>query len=333
VKRVLSIYALLIALLIILAAVSTCFGTVNASIKELSEAVFVRDMNEPLTLIIWDIRLPRTIAAIFLGGALALSGYILQAFFRNPIAGPYVLGISAGAKLFVALLLIMAFRQDTAINSYMMVVSAFLGALFSMAFVLVAALRVKDMAVLVVCGVMTSYICSSLTDLAVTFADDSNIINLHNWSRGSFSGLGMADAGVYIPVIMIAFVAAFLASKTLLVYSMGEDYCKTLGVNVFAFRIFLIVLTSILSATVTAYAGAVSFVGIAVPHVIRVLLKSEKPLHVIPLSFLGGAIFCLMCDILSRTIFAPTELSISTMTAVFGAPVVIGMLLKRRKRQ
>lgn len=331
-KRVLSVYALLIALLAILAVISTCSGTVSASVGELFNAIFSPDMNESLTLIIWDIRLPRTIAAIFLGGALALSGYILQAFFRNPIAGPYVLGISAGAKLFVAILMIVSFGLNTAVSSFMMVVSAFLGALFSMALVLAAALKVKDMAVLVVCGVMTSYICSSLTDLAISFADDSDIVNLHNWSRGSFSGLGMGDAKVYIPVILAALVIAFLASKTLLVYSMGEDYCKSLGVNIFAFRILLILLTSILSATVTAYAGAVSFVGIAVPHVIRVLTKSEKPLYVIPLSFLGGAIFCLLCDILSRTLFAPTELSISTMTAVFGAPIVIWMLLKRRKR-
>ena len=198
--------------------------------------------------------------------------------------------------------------------------------------VLLVAKKVHNMSMLVISGVMIGYICSAATDFIVTFADDSNIVNLHNWSMGSFSGISIDGVKICLLVTATALVCSMLLSKAMGAYQLGEVYARNMGVNIKRFRIELILLSSILSATVTAFAGPVSFVGIAVPHMIKQLFKTAKPIVVIPGCFLGGAVFCLFSDLLARTLFSPTELSISSVTAVFGAPVVIAMMIKRVKR-
>ena len=217
-------------------------------------------------------------------------------------------------------------------NSATMVLSAFAGALLSMGFILLLARRVHNMSLLVVGGVMVGYICSAVTDFVVTFADDANIVNLHNWSQGSFSGTSWSNVRDMAMLVLVLLILAFLLSKPIGAYQMGESYARSMGVNVRRFRVELILLSSLLSACVTAFAGPISFVGIAVPHLVKSMLKTAKPLVVIPACFLGGAVFCLFCDLLARTMFAPTELSISSVTAVFGAPVVIAMMISRKRQ-
>ena len=196
---------------------------------------------------------------------------------------------------------------------------------------LLASRKLRNMALLVVCGVMIGYVCSAITEIAVTFADDSNIVNLHNWSMGSFSGIDMADVAVLAGIVFPAVLLAFLLSKPMAAYQLGEAYARSMGVNLRRFRAALILLSSVLSACVTAFAGPISFVGIAVPHLMRSFFRTAKPILMVPACFLGGGVFCLSCDLIARTLFAPTELSISTVTAVFGAPVVIWMLLTRKR--
>ena len=179
---------------------------------------------------------------------------------------------------------------------------------------------------------MIGYICSAITDFVVTFADDASIVNLHNWSRGSFSGVSWEDVRVMAAVVLVASAITFLLSKPIGAYQLGESYAQNMGVNIKAFRAALVVLSSVLSACVTAFAGPVSFVGIAVPHLVKSFLGTARPLLVIPVCFLGGAVFCLGCDLVARTLFAPMELSISSVTAVVGAPVVIGILLRKKVR-
>lgn len=321
-------YCLLIILMLLLVIINIAAGSVSVPFSSL----FDIDSNEVYSNIIWDIRLPRTLAALILGGALAVSGYLLQTFFSNPIAGPFVLGISSGAKLVVALTMIMFLKWRLSIGSVTLIIAAFIGALISTAFILLVSRGVKNMSMLVICGVMIGYLCSSITDFVVTFADDSNIVNLHNWSLGSFSGTSMVNVKVMSVVIAITFCISFLISKPMSAYQMGENYAVNMGVNVRRFRIILIMLSSVLSACVTAFAGPVSFVGIAVPHVIRQLLKTNKPIVMIPSCFLGGAVFCLFSDLVARTLFAPTELSISSVTAIIGAPVVIWMMIGKQKK-
>mgnify|MGYP000847294865 FL=1 len=323
-------FLLLGFLLAVLAAASFRVGSVSLSLRDIQAILSGTDRESTAYHILWDIRLPRLLAAALLGGALSVSGFLLQTFFANPIAGPFVLGISSGAKLVVALVMILFLGKGLFMGSATMIVAAFAGSMLSMGFVLVIAKRIRQMSVLVVCGVMISYICSAVTDFVVTFADDANIVNLHNWSMGSFSGTTWDQVRVITVVVLPVFVLAFCMAKPISAYQLGEEYARSLGVNVKRFRAELILLSSVLSACVTAFAGPVSFVGIAVPQLVKRLFGTAKPIVVIPGCFLGGAVFCLFSDLIARTLFAPTELSISSVTAVFGAPVVIWIMIRRK---
>ena len=203
--------------------------------------------------------------------------------------------------------------------------------MLAMGFMLAISAKVKRMSLLIIGGVMIGYICSAITDFVVTFADDSNIVNLHNWSLGSFSGMTWENIRVMTVVVLLSLVCTFLLSKPISAYQLGEVYAQNMGVNIKLFRAALIILSGVLSACVTAFAGPISFVGVAVPHLVRSIFRTAKPIIMIPACFLGGAVFCLFCDLIARTAFAPTELSISSVTALFGAPVVILVMLRRQK--
>ena len=316
---------------LVLAVLNICIGSVDIPLSDIWDSLQGKEVTNER--ILWDIRMPRTLAAMILGGALALSGYLLQTFFHNPIAGPFVLGISSGAKMIVALMMIFLMGQTMRVSSATLIVAAFFGSMISMGFVLAMSRKVSSMSMLVVSGIMIGYICSAITDFVVTFANDADIVNLHNWSKGSFSGMTWENVAVMAIVVAATFAVVFLLAKPLSAYQMGEVYAKNMGVNLRLLRVALVILSSILSACIVAFAGPVSFVGIAVPHLVKSLLKTAKPILMIPACFLGGSAFCLLCDLLARTLLAPTELSISTMTAVFGAPVVLWVMIRRNKEK
>ena len=330
-RRVTIVFAALAVLLVVLGTLNLCIGSLNVPVEDLLAILGGQDTTSTSYQVIWSIRLPRLIAAALLGGALALAGFLLQTFFNNPIAGPFILGISSGAKLVVALMMIVVVGGSGVMSSGMLIISAFVGSLIAMVFVLLVSRRINSMSMLIVAGVMIGYICSAATDFLITFASDANIVNLKNWSLGSFSGINWNDIGIMTVVVVVSSLAVFFLSKPISAFQLGEQYAKSMGVNIRVFRIALILLSSLLAATVTAFAGPISFVGIAVPHVIKRALGTSKPLVVIPGAFLGGAIFCLFCDLIARSVFAPTEVSISAVTAIFGAPIVISILLKREK--
>ena len=323
-------YAALVILVLLLGIAGICFGSVSISAQEIAAAVFGGEKSTASDIILIS-RLPRVIAAVVLGGALAVSGYLLQTFFANPIAGPFVLGISSGAKLVVALTMIVFLGNDVMLDSAGLIIAAFVGSLLSLGLIIPVSSRAQKNYMLIVCGIMIGYICSAITEFIVTFADDSNIVNLHNWSMGSITGIGMDQAAVMSAVVFAAMIPTFLLSKQIGAYQLGEAYARNSGVNIRWFRLAVILLSSLLSACVTAFAGPVSFVGIAVPHIVKRMLGTAKPRAVIPASFLGGACFCLLCDLIARTVFAPTELSIGSVTAVLGAPVVIVIMMSRKK--
>lgn len=325
-------FALLAVLLVCMTVWNINAGSVQLSPGEIGKILFGPVSDSTEYAIVWNIRLPRILAAVILGGALSVSGFLLQTFFANPIAGPFVLGISSGAKLVVSLAMVFLLSKGMVSSSLVLITAAFAGAMISMGFILLISRRVKQMSMLVVCGVMIGYICSAVTDFVVTFAEDSNIVNLHNWSLGSFSGMSWENVAVMAAVVGVTLVLTFLLSKPIGAYQMGEVYARNMGVNIKAFRVTLILLSSILSACVTAFAGPISFVGIAVPHLIKSLFRTAKPILIIPACFLGGAVFCLFCDLIARTAFAPTDLSISSVTAVFGAPIVIYMMIAQRTK-
>lgn len=324
--RYISAFSLLGAGVFVFFILNICIGSVQIAVTDIVQIMAGWEKTETAMRILWDIRLPRALAVLILGGALALAGYLLQTFFHNPIAGPFVLGISSGAKMAVALVMIFLMGRAVRVTSADLIAAAFTGAVLSMGFVLLLSRKVGSMSMLVVSGVMIGYICSAVTELVVTFAEDADIINLHNWSRGSFSGMTWENVKVMAAAVAVTVFFVFLLSKPLGAYQLGDAYAANVGVDLRLLRVCIVILSSMLSACIVAFAGPVSFVGIAVPHLVKKLLGTVEPILMIPACFLGGSVFCLFCDLLARTMLAPTELSISTVTAIFGAPVVLWVM-------
>ena len=322
-----ALFALLLAALVLNLAI----GSVRLSPNEILELLLNGRDASTESIILFNVRMPRMLLAAILGGALAVSGFLLQSFFRNPIAGPFVLGISSGAKMIVGITMIFL-AGSISLSPAVLVVAAFIGSLLITAVVLLFSQKVKNMELLLVVGIMVGYICSAVTDMAVTFASEQDIVNLKYWSMGTFSGKSWEHVLTALAVCIPAVLVSWLLSKPMGAYALGEGYAKSMGVSVKPFRLALILLSSLLSACVTALAGPISFVGVAVPHITRTLLKSSKPALVIPAASLAGAVFCVFCDLIARTVFSPTELNIGTVTSIFGAPVVIWMMINRRRR-
>lgn len=327
------VFLLMILAFCLITVLNINSGSVNIPLRRILTILFTRSGDPTEVGIIWKIRLPRILTAAILGGALSLSGFLLQTFFRNPIAGPYVLGISSGAKMTVAVVMIYFLDRYNQISSYLLIAAAFAGAMLSTGFILLLSRKINSMPILLVAGIMVGYICSAITDFIVTFASDSDIVNLHSWSLGSFSGANWGTVSIAAWIVGITFAAVFLMSKPLGAFQLGENYAKSVGVNIRFFKVAIILLSSVLSACVTAFAGPISFVGIAVPFLVKKALNTANPLVVTPALFLGGAVFCMFSDLIARTAFAPTELNVSTVTAMFGAPVVILMMLFYRKEK
>ena len=331
-SRYIIVFVVMAVAFCVVAVVNINTGNVDVSISQIIQILMGQGTDIDSYNIIWKIRLPRIFMAAVLGGALAVSGFLLQTYFENPIAGPFVLGISHGAKMMVAITMIVFVSQFGSVSSYVLIIAAFIGALMSTAFILLISRRIDSMAVLLVAGIMIGYICSAVTEFIITFASDSDIVNLHNWSQGSFSSTNWESLQIASVIVLVCVVLTFLLSKPIGAFQLGEAYAQSMGVNIKRFRFAIITLSSVLSATVTAFAGPISFVGIAVPFLMKRMLNTSRPIVVIPATFMGGAVFCMVCDLIARMAFAPTELNISTVTAIFGAPVVIFMMLNRKKR-
>ena len=332
-SRYAAVFAVLAAALFAILILNINTGTTNIPVSRILKIIFFREGADTEYNIIWKIRMPRILMAAILGGALSLSGFLLQTFFENPIAGPYLLGISSGAKMVVALAMIYFLEKWGKVSSYTLIVAAFAGSLIATGFIILVSRKIKQMATLLIAGTMIGYICSAITDFMVTFAEDSDIVNLHGWSQGSFSGMSWSNIRVAAVVVGLAVLFTFFLSKPISAYQLGEAYAQSMGVNIKTFRVILILLSSILSACVTAFAGPISFVGIAVPFLARKAFGTSKPIVVIPGTFFMGAVFCMICDLIARMALAPVELNISTVTSILGAPIVIYMMIPKGGRK
>ena len=258
-KRCVAAFAVLIVLTLFFFLLNICIGSVGIPFTDIPKLIIEGEKGDATYReILMEIRMPRAFGTVILGGALALSGYLLQTFFHNPIASPFTLGISSGAKLIVALTMVVSLGYAVQLSSWMLIMAAFAGSMLCMGFVLLTARVIDQMSMLIVSGVMIGYICSAVTDFIVTFADDANIVNLHNWSQGSFSGISWENVAVMAVVVLTTSLGVFLLSKQISAYEMGEAYAKNMGLNVPVFRMMLVLLSSILSASVTAFAGPVS---------------------------------------------------------------------------
>ncbi|WP_459129232.1 FecCD family ABC transporter permease [Guggenheimella bovis] len=328
-------YHIVLSLLLLLFIVGVVLNINSGSasipfVKIFRTIFFNEDHGSTVSNVIWRLRLPRLLLATVLGGALSVSGLLLQTFFRNPIAGPFVLGISSGAKMIVGLVIVFVLGEYKNVPPYTLVLSAFIGSLLVMAVVLFFSQFARSMPMLLVIGIMIGYVCSSVTDFTIAFAKDTDIANLTSWSMGSFNGASWGTVKLSSIIVFITLLCSILISKPMNAFQLGEGYAMSMGVNIKLFRLALITFSSILSACVTAFAGPISFVGIAIPQVAKLLMKTSNPKVIVPTTFITGAVFCLFCDLIARTAFAPTELAIGTVTSAFGAPIVIFLMLKRR---
>ena len=261
-------------------------GSISISWDELWNILLKQTEEGTAYHIIWDIRLPRILAAVMLGEHCRFPDFYCRPFWksncRSVCAGNFfrcqTYG-STGNDL--------SSGKGITISSFGMVAAAFAGSLLAMGFVLLISMKVHRMSLLIVCGILIGYICSAITDICVTFADDSNIVNLHNWSQGSFSGMNWSNILMIFILTLLSFLAAMFLAKPIGAYQMGETYARNMGVNITVLRVSLILLSSLLSACVTAFAGPISFVGIAVPHLIKSATGTAKPLVLIPGCFLG----------------------------------------------
>ncbi|MDR1147644.1 MAG: iron ABC transporter permease, partial [Spirochaetaceae bacterium] len=283
-------YIIFLAALVFIFLMNLGFGSANISAGEIISAIFAKDNNSNAFIIIKQIRLPRALASIAAGGALAAAGLLLQTFFANPIVDSYVLGVSSGSTLFVGFIMLggytLGFRR---LPPAALVSGAFLGAIIVMAALLFAARRVKNIVTLLIIGLMCGYLCTAGTGILSAFAEKEQIARFSIWAMGNFSGITWPQLRVMYTLTLPLMAAACLLGKQLNVLNIGENYALTTGVNVKMLRNLIILISSLLTASVTAFAGPVSFIGLAVPHICRTLFRTQDARFLTPAVILGGA--------------------------------------------
>jgi len=325
------IFCLLLVILAFVFLLNIALGSIKIGLSEVINIIAQGIQNDSInSTIVWKIRLPRSLAAVTGGAAIAVSGLLLQVFFRNPIVDSYVLGVSSGSTLIMALLIMGGVSLGISVSSpFYMFFGAFWGALIVTAVVLIFAYKVRSPVTLLVIGLMIGYLCSAATGFLTTFADNEAVKGFMIWSMGSFAGFTWDQVKLLIILGLPILLLALLVSKPLNAFMLGEDYAKSMGVNIKLFRIFIILVSSLLTAVVTAFAGPVAFIGMSVPHIARLSLRSSDSRILVPATILLGGIITALCDLAARTLLAPTELTISTVTSFFGVPIVIWLLMKR----
>lgn len=331
-KRKLLAFLILILAIIVLILISIGFGAVNIPIKDVVKSIFQQPIEEEAySAIIWKIRMPRTIGALLCGSALAIAGLILQVLFKNPLVDTYILGIASGSSMAVALLILagvgMGFGMST---PGILMLFSFIGAMAVMFVVLAISKKVKSTISLLVVGLMMGYVANAVTQILIVFAEEHSISGYVVWTMGSYAGITWEQIRLMTIILIPSTLFAFALSKKLNVMLLGEKYAQSMGLNIKRIRKEIIVISSLLAATVTAFAGPVSFIGLAVPHMTRLVFKSSDNRVLIPANFLSGAVLSLFCDFVSRMIVVPAELPLGSVTAMVGAPIVIYLVMRRR---
>ncbi|MEW6657998.1 MAG: iron ABC transporter permease [Thermodesulfobacteriota bacterium] len=309
---------------------NTVIGSVHISLPELW-SLFLQSSDSANADILWKIRLPRVIAAVLGGAMLAVSGLLLQVFFRNPIVGPFVLGISSAATLLVAIVMLSTLSLGFAgVSPYVNTLAALTGAYGTMAIILLVTAKVKSGVTLLIIGLMMGYLNGAVTSILVAFAEREKIKQFVLWQFGSFSGFSWHELFVLSTLGGLLLCGVYALSKPLNAFLLGEEYALSMGVNIKLFRFLIVLVACALAGLVTAAAGPVAFIGLAVPHMARLSLKTSDARLLIPGVLLLGAAITSLCDLVARQLFSPVEVPISAITACFGAPIVIGLLLKRK---
>lgn len=303
----------------------------------LSEVTNLLPWNDPgaTSFILSDFRLPKAITALFAGAAISVAGLVMQTFFRNPLAGPFVLGVSSGASLGVALLVMAGsfFAPLLALGQWGVVLSSVFGSALVMLLVVAASSRVADPVSLLIIGLMFGSFASGIVSVLQYFSIPELVQAYLFWTFGSLSGVGWEQLRFLVPAVIAGLLLAILLQKNLNLLLLGEKYAVSMGMNLNRTRILVIICTCLLAGSVTAFCGPVAFLGIAVPHLARNLLRSGNHLQLIPAAALLGSCLLVGCDILTQLPGGNFNLPLNAVTSLLGAPVVVLIVMRRNKRE
>jgi len=316
---------------------SILLGSVTIPIDEVISILFGGNASKSSwEFIIWEYRIPKAITAMIAGGGLAVSGLLMQTLFRNPLAGPFVLGISSGASLGVAFLILGAgafggVLGGFLLNSWSLVVASALGSFLVLLAVLAVSIRVKDTMALLIIGLMFGSVTSAVVAVLSYFSNAEQLQQYIFWSFGSLGNTSWKALGLLCICLILGMILALRSSKWLNAMLLGENYAKSLGVQIKKSTLIIVIATSILAGGITAFVGPIAFVGLAVPHITRQWVKTSNHLILTPSIFMSGAILMLICDVLAQLPFSDYMLPINAVTSIIGAPVVIWLLVRKRK--
>ncbi len=325
-------FFLLILIFVSLFFLDILLGNIHFTISDFFFFIKFPELNSSFKTIFFQFRLPKALTAVLVGISLSVSGLQMQTIFRNPLAGPYILGISSGAALGVAILVlgIGALGFSSFWGNLNVVLAAWIGAALVLLLILAISTKIKNLATILILGILIGSIISALINILQYFSSETMLKAFVIWTLGSLSGVTISQLQLMIPVIVLGFILAFFSSKILDGLLLGEDYAKTLGINLFKARVLVFSSTSILAGTVTAFCGPIGFIGIVVPHLARMYLGISKHNSLILASALIGSILMLLSDILSNL---PNNqiLPINSVTSLLGIPIIIWIIFKNKK--
>ena len=330
------LFAILTAILAVLFIVSLITGSVNIPLRDI---LIVLTGGEPArpewSVIITDLRLPKAVTALIAGMALSVSGLQMQTVFRNPLAGPYVLGISAGASLGVAVV-IMGFSFSAGASAatpgnWPVVIAAWAGAGLVLFLLLLVSFRVRDIMTILILGILFGSATTALVSVMQYFSTESMLKSFMIWTMGSLGGVTRPQLSVMIPAVGAGLILSLASVKLLNILLLGENYARSLGVNVTGARLLLFLSTSLLAGTITAFCGPIAFIGIAVPHLARIMFRNANHAIMLPATILSGGIIMLLSDILTNLPGFSGTLPVNSVTALMGIPVIIWIVIRNQK--
>ncbi|MBW6483918.1 MAG: iron ABC transporter permease [Vicingaceae bacterium] len=335
-----------ISLLLVLLSISAVFffigdlflGSVHIPFSNVIDILFTSSSEKSSwNIIVLESRLPRTLTAILCGAALSVSGLQMQTLFRNPLAGPYILGISSGAGLGVAIFIMglgflgISLTHLTWIENYGIIISSIIGSSCVLFILLVSIIRLKDIMTVLILGIMIGSVASALISIIQYFSYDNSLKSFVMWMMGDLSNVSLTQLKILFPVVLLGLILSFLISKKLNTYLLGEDYAQSLGVNIKKTQFTIIIITAILAGSITAYCGPIGFVGIVVPHLARLISKSSNHIIIIPLSVLIGTNMLLISDIISQLPGSEKVIPINAITSLIGIPFIFWIIFKNKR--
>jgi iron complex transport system permease protein len=335
-KSVIVLIGFLLVFLLFL--LDLAMGSVSIPLGKVVDILMGEESKKSWEYIVLNFRLPKALTAILTGAGISVAGLQMQTLFKNPLAGPSVLGISHGASLGVAIFVLSSTTMFGAVKnlqesmgSWGLILFAVLGSLMVLFCVLIASSKLSDSISVLIVGIMFGFITGSIVSILQYYSAPELIQHFLIWTFGSLSGVAWSQMKVMGPIVLVSLVTCLMYSKQMNALLLGENYATGVGIHVTRVRIMLIVTTSILAGTLTAFTGPIAFIGVAVPHLARLLFKTSNHKTLIPATMLCGVIIMLVCDIVSQIPGSESTLPVNSITALFGAPVIIAIIVKNGK--